>query len=306
MPVKHILLAILVAAVWGCNFLFVKLGVHEIPPLFLCAVRFFLASIPAIFFIRWPATSFKMVALYGLVMFALQFSLIFSGIALGVAAGMASLLAQVSIFFSVFFAAVFIGEIPNIWQIVGALLSFSGIGLAAMHLDSNMTLAGFSLVIAGAAAWGLGNLITKKLGHVNMIALVAWGSLIAFPPLLILSLLMEGQEQILYAVHHFSWIAVISLLYIVYMSTWVGYGVWSWLLSRYPVTTVVPFTLLVPVFAMFGSALFMGESFELWKMVVSALVIAGLCVNLFVPRLMARKQKLSKTKDSLYPSRPLS
>ena len=76
------------------------------------------------------------------------------------------------------------------------------------------------------------------------------------------------------------------------MSTWVGYGVWSWLLSRYPVPTVVPFTLLVPVFAMLGSTLFLGESFEPWKMVVSALVIAGLCINLFVPRLIARKAVL--------------
>jgi O-acetylserine/cysteine efflux transporter len=89
---------------------------------------------------------------------------------------------------------------------------------------------------------------------------------------------------------HFSWLAVISLLYIVYMSTWVGYGVWSWLLSRYPVTSVVPFTLLVPIFAMLGSTLFLGESFESWKMIVSALVIAGLCINFFVPRLIAARK----------------
>ena len=127
MPIKRILLAILLTAVWGCNFIFVKLGVHEIPPLFLCAVRFFLASVPAIFFIRWPAASFKMVAMYGLFMFSLQFALIFSGMAIGMAAGMASLLAQSAIFFSIFFAAVFIDEIPTMWQILGALISFSGI-----------------------------------------------------------------------------------------------------------------------------------------------------------------------------------
>lgn len=292
MPFKHILLAILVAAVWGCNFIFVKLGVHEIPPLFLCAVRFFLASVPAIFFIHRPSTSFKMVVLYGLIMFALQFSLIFTGIAVGMTAGMASLLLQTAVFFSIFFAAVFIREIPTIWQMMGALLSFSGVALAATHLDSNMTLAGFLFVIAGAVASGLGNLITRKLGHVNIVTLVSWGSLFAFPPILLLSLLVEGPEQILYASHNFSWLALISLLYIVYMSTWVGYGTWSFLLGRYPVSTVVPFSLLIPVFAMLGSTLFLGESFDPWKIAVSGLVIAGLCVSLLVPRLIARRKNI--------------
>lgn len=293
MPIQHILLAILVAAVWGCNFIFVKLGVQEIPPLFLCAVRFFLASIPAVFFIRWPANAFKMVALYGLVMFALQFSLIFAGMAVGMTAGMASLLLQTAVFFSIFFAAIFIQEIPTVWQIAGALLSFSGIALAATHLDSNMTLTGFLLVIAGAVTSGLGNLIARKLGHVNVASLIGWGSLIACPLLLIVSLFVEGPARILYSLHNFSWLALISLLYIVYLSTWVGYGTWSWLLGRYPVSTVVSFSLLIPIFAMLGSTLFLGESFEPWKMVVSGLVIAGLCVNLLIPRLFTRRKDMN-------------
>lgn len=290
MPIKHILLAILVAAVWGCNFVFVKLGVHEIPPLFLCTLRFFLASMPAIFFVQRPAGSFKLVAMYGLIMFALQFAFIFTGIAAGMPAGMASLLTQTAVFFSIFFAAIFIGEMPTIWQMIGALISFSGIGIAAIHLDSHMTLTGFLLVIAGAAVFGIGTLINRKLGKTSVSSLITWASLIAFPPLMIFSLLTEGSEQIYNAVHHLSWLAVISLFYIAYVSTWVGYGIWGYLLTRYPVSDVVPFSLLVPVFAMLGSALFLGEQFEPWKIVVAALVIGGLGINLLVPRLLARKR----------------
>lgn len=290
MPIQHILLAILVAAIWGCNFIFVKLGINEIPPLFLCAVRFFIVSIPAIFFIRLPKGSFKIIALYGLTMFALQFALIFIGISMGMPAGMASLLTQTAVFFSIFFAALFIGEIPTVWQITGALLSFSGIAFAATHLDGDMTLAGFLFVIAGAAASGIGNLTSRKLGHINTAALVSWGCFIAFPPLLIFSYLIEGPERILFSIHNFSWIALISLLYIVYMSTWIGYSIWSWLLGRYPVSAVVPFSVLNPIFAMLGTSIFLGESFEPWKMTVAGLVISGLCVNLLVPRLIARRK----------------
>ena len=74
------------------------------------------------------------------------------------------------------------------------------------------------------------------------------------------------------------------------MSTWIGYGAWSWLLSRHAVITDVSFSPLVPIFAMLGSTLFMGESFEPWKMTAATLVIAGLCVNLLLPRLIARRK----------------
>lgn len=290
MPIKHIILAILVAAIWGCNFIFVKLGVMEVPPLFLCALRFLFASIPAVFFFKWPKASFKMVALYGLVMFALQFSLIFSSFDAGMTAGMASLVAQTQIFFSVFFAVLFLGERPALWQIVGALVAFMGILLVASHVDSNMTLPGFLLVIGAAATWGFGNLITKKLSHVNMISLVVWGSLISCLPLFVVSYLVEGPERITNSMHNFSWVAVVSLVYIVIASTWIGYGLWNWLLSRYSVTAVVPFTLLVPVFGILSSVVILGESFELWKIAASALVIVGLCINLIGPRFIARKK----------------
>lgn len=293
MPIQHILLAILVAAIWGFNFIFVKLGVHEIPPLFLCAVRFLMVTIPAIFFIPRPTNSFRIVASYGLIMFALQFALIFTSLAVGMTAGMASLLLQTGVFFSILFAAVFNSEIPTAWQIAGSLLSFSGIGLAALHLDGSMTLGGFLLVLAGAAAMGLGNLITRRLGTINIATLVTWSSLIAFPPLLTLSFLVEGPARIVNSLHHFKGMALVSLLYIVYISTWVGYGAWSWLLCRYRVSLVVQFTLLVPVFGMLGSSLFLGEHFETWKMIVAGLVIAGLGINLLGPRLFAQKKEFN-------------
>lgn len=289
MSAKHIFFAVLVAAIWGINFVFVKLGTSEVPPLFLCAVRFFFASVPAVFFMKWPTTSFKMVAAYGLVMFGLQFALVFTGMAVGMTPGMASLIMQTQIFFSIFFAACFLGEVPTFWQIGGGLVALCGMLLIGMHVDANMTLAGLLFIIGGAATWGIGNLITKKLGKVNMMSLVVWASLVACLPLLLMSFLVEGPEKISYSLQHFSWIAVVSLIYIVLVSTWAGYGIWNSLLSHYPVTTVVPFTLLVPVFGIMASILIMGEQFTLWKLTASLLVIAGLCINLLGPRLFRKK-----------------
>lgn len=289
MLISHLLLALLVVVIWGVNFIFVKLALNDISPLFLCAFRFFLASVPAIFFMKRPLIPFQILASYGLIMFALQFGLIFVGMSSGMTAGMASLLMQVQIFFSMLFAAIVLKETPTLWQILGALVSFIGIGLVGLHLDDHsITWVGFLCVLAAAATWGVGNLITKKIKDVNMIALVVWGSFIAAFPMLILTYLFEGKELIIDSVHLISWTSVLSLLYIVYASTWVGYGLWNWLLSRHAVGTIVPFTLLIPIVGILSSILFLNESFELWKLISGIFVIGGLCINLLGAKLFIK------------------
>ncbi|ABQ55927.1 O-acetylserine/cysteine exporter [Legionella pneumophila serogroup 1] len=295
MPFAHLLLALLVVFVWGINFIFVKLSLEEFSPLLLCAVRFLLASVPAVFFIKPPAVPFKIIAGYGLIMFALQFALLFIGLRVGMTPGVASLLMQVQVFFSMFFAIIFLGEQPQVGQIIGALIAFIGIGVVALHFDHNVSLMGFLCILAAAASWGIGNLITKKIHSVNLIAVIVWSSFVACLPMFILSLVFEGPESFVTAYEHMTWKGIFSVLYIVYISTWVGYGVWNWLISRYPVGMVVPFTLLVPVVGILSSVFILGEPFYLWKLVAGLLVISGLCINLLTTRLFVAKTQQPET-----------
>lgn len=287
----HLLLALLVILVWGFNFVVIKVGLEEIPPLFLGFARFFLTSFPAVFFIKRPKALFKMVVWYGLVMFALQFSLLFIGMYAGMPPGLASLLSQLQVFFTVLLAMIFFGEKLRSWQIIGALVSFLGIALVAMNLSDSITFTGFVLVIGAAASWGVGNVISKKIGKVNMISLVVWGSLIAWPPLLILSLVREGFDKVFYSVQHLNWLSSGAVLYITYLSTLFGFSIWSWLLHHHPIGTIAPFTLLVPVVGILSSALVLGEPLQSWKIFAALLVIAGLCVNLLGPRISIGKSK---------------
>lgn len=286
MSTPHLLLALLVVVIWGINFLFVSFGLEEISPLLLCALRFLLSSIPAVFFIPLPQKSFKFIALYGLVMFAMQFAFLFIGMSIGMPAGMASLLMQTQVFFSMFFAVLFLGEQPNIGQVVGALVAFTGIGIVAMHFDNDISLLGFIFILAAAATWGLGNLITKKIQvtNANMLAIIAWGSFFACIPMFLISLLVEGSAAFVSTYHHLSWRGIVSLLYIVFASTWIGYGVWNWLIARYPVGLVAPFTLLVPIVAIVSSVLVLDEPFQLWKLAAGLLVVGGLCINILGAR----------------------
>lgn len=287
MPISHLCLALLVVVVWGINFLFVRLGLEEIPPFQLCALRLLLASLPAIFFVKIPTISFRLLLWYGLVMFGLQFSLLFLGMYAGMPAGMASLILQVQVFFSLFFANIYLKEQPNLWQIIGAMISFSGIAVVAFHFDEKINLIGFAFILAAAASWGVGNLLTKKAAKCNMMALVIWGSFVACIPMLFISWFMEGSQSFILTYQKITLRGGFALFYIVYISTWVGYGVWNWLLSRYPVSSIVPFTLLVPIIGLLSSIIVLNEPLTTWKLLAALLVMCGLSINILSGRLVA-------------------
>ncbi|MES2344897.1 MAG: EamA family transporter [Chlamydiota bacterium] len=292
MPPLHLFFAVLVFMIWGFNFVVVKVGLEDIPPIFLGFARLFLTSIPAVFFIKKPQAPFKMILLYGLVMFGLQFGLLFVGMKLGVTPALASLLLQLQMFFTVIFGVLFFAEKVHMWQVLGALVSFSGIALVGMNLGSDVTLAGCLLVISAAISWAAGNIISKKIGKINMGSLVIWGSFVAWPPLLALSFLVEGSDKIVMAFERLTWVSGGSVLYITYMSTFIGYGTWSWLLHQHPLGTIAPFVLLVPVFGMLSAVLVLGEPLQSWKISAGVLVISGLCINLLGPRIFRRAIKI--------------
>ncbi len=289
---RHLLLALVVAAIWGVNFAIIKLGLRQVSPLGLGVARFFLAAFPWVFFIRRPDVPFRLLAGYGLMIFALQFGLLFTGMKVGMSAGLASLILQLQVFFTIGFSVALLGERPSVWQICGALLAFCGVGLVAAHVGGEVTPAGLALLVGAAAAWGGGNVVSKRISQtnaaVNVLGLVVWGSLVALPPLLIVAVALE-RETFLASFTGMDWISAGSIAYIVYLSTLFGFAAWSGLLGLYPVSTVAPFTLLVPVFGFLGSAVLLGEPVQDWKLVASALVIAGLCLNLFGPRLFRRR-----------------
>ncbi len=285
----HVFILLLVVAVWGLNFVFVKIGLEEIPPMLLCCSRFVIVSLPAVFFFKRPAVPFRWVAIYSLTMFVLQFALMFSGMWAGVSAGLASLMLQTQVFFSIFFASLILKEKINRWQIFGALISFVGIGVVGVHLGASATLPGLFLVLAAAATWGLGSVIVKRMGKTQSGSLLVWGSLVAWPPLLLLSLAFENSLPVITHVHDLSSGSYMAIFFIAFGATVFGFGMWNWLLQIYPVSLVSPFTLLVPLFGMLSSLILLDEALEWWKILAASLVICGLCINVFGARLLAKR-----------------
>jgi len=285
MPVKYILLALSVVAIWGINFVVIQVALKEIPPLMLTFLRFFFAAFPAVFFLKRPNTSWKMLFFYSLSMFVLDFSFLFSGMYMGVSSGIASLSLQTQVFFTAILAVIFFKEKMTFAKTLGAIVAFSGIVFVGVHTGGDVNLFGLFLVESAALSWAIGNLVSKRIGHVDMLSLVVWGSLLSLPFLFTLSLTLESHLWSMRTFTSLSWLSIGSIAYLVYPVTLFGFAIWSFLLSRYPATTVAPFTLLVPVFGFSSSAILVGEALPSWKLIAAFLIVSGLVINLYGDRM---------------------
>ena len=288
MPFRHVLLALVVVAVWGFNFVVIKLGLADVPPLLLTGLRFLFAALPAVMFIRPPKCWWGWVVAFGFILGVVKFGLLFVGMKLGMPAGLSSLVLQLQAFFTIAFALPLLGERPKAVQLAGAAVAFGGIALIAADRTSGAALGPFLMVIAAAACWGLANIVTKKAGRVDMLAFVVWASLVPPLPLFALSWAIEGGPAITAALAHPSLTALGAVAYLAWPTTLLGFGIWSWLMSRHPAATVAPFSLLVPIFGLSSAALVLGEKLGLHEAIGAALVFAGLALNVLGPRLLQR------------------
>lgn len=227
---------------------------------------------------------------YGLGTFTLPFGLLFLAMDKGITPGLAALLLQLQVFFTLLLSFLFLSEKLHRWQTLGALIAFLGIAFAALNLETKITLPSFFITLLAAFFWGFGNIIAKKIGKVNPISLVTWGSLVAWPPFLALSFFLEGPNKILSTFPHLTGSTYGSIFYIAYPATLFGFGVWSWLLNHYPLGVIAPFTLLVPIIGMMSSILIGGETLPSWKIFAGLLVVTGLLVNVLGSKIFTKKK----------------
>lgn len=289
MSPRDILLALAIVVVWGVNFMAIKWGVAEVPPLLLTALRYVVATLPAIFFVRRPQVALGILIAYGLFIGVGQFGVLFTAIHLGMPAGLASLVLQLQTFFTIGLAVAFLGERPRGAQLLGAAIAFGGIVLIGIEKLEGAGFWPLLMTVGASAGWAISNIIVKKAGKIDMLSFVVWSSLVPILPLLLLSLTIEGPGAIPYGIGHVTWLGLGSLLFIGWISTDFGYGAWSNLLRRYPASIVAPFTLLVPIVGLTTGQLILGEAMSPLDWAGSALVFAGLLVNVFGPRLFARR-----------------
>ncbi|HXQ74746.1 MAG TPA: EamA family transporter, partial [Pyrinomonadaceae bacterium] len=253
----------------------------SVDPFVLTGVRFALAAVPLVFFVRPPAVHFGYVASYGLIFGVGMWGAINYGIAAGVAPGIASLIIQLSAFFTMFWGALLFREALRRAQIAGAVIVLIGLLGILLAQKGAHQVAGILLIVASALAWSVGNVIVKKSGVKEIFSFMVWASLFPPVPLLLGVWLTNGNQPFIDSWQNLNDAALFSLAFQVYLATHFAYWGWNSLMKLYPVSVVAPLSLMIPVFGIVTSVFLIDEQVSSFEFASIVVIILGLAVGIF-------------------------
>lgn len=279
---KDWLIAIAVILIWGINFIFMKIALFDVSPMVLGMLRFAFLLLPAIFFLARPPLLWRWLILYGLTISFGQFAFMFLALSMGVPTGLAALVHQSQVFFTVILAALVFKEGVRRHHFFAMMIAAVGLFLIGVgQFQGEMAVIGLFVVMAGSFSWALGNIVVKKLGNINPISLVVWGNLSTFVAFTAGSLCLYGADGVGVQIANLKPLSWLSILYLAYVASLLGYAGWGYLLLRYPASQVTPLALFVPVVALLAGMLFMAEQLTAWHWLGIVVVMASLLIHVF-------------------------
>ena len=284
MPARDVLLATLVALIWGVNFVVIDIGLDGMPPLVLVALRFVVVLLPAVFLVPRPIVPWRVLLASAAFLSFGQFGLLYTGLAVGMPPGLASLVVQAQVIFTVIIAAGWLRERPTAGQVVGIVLGVAGLSVVAGGRSAETPLFGLLLCVAAALSWATGNVVTRRAGVASGLSMVVWSALFVPVPMFALAVLVEGPAAVGSSLAHLTLANVLATFYTAYLASLVGYGIWNSLLARHPAAAVVPFTLLIPPVGMASAWLVLDERPGPAEIIGGAVLLAGVAVTVFGAR----------------------
>ncbi|MDT8910819.1 EamA family transporter [Amycolatopsis sp. PS_44_ISF1] len=283
MPARDRLLAVLVAVLWGGNFLAIHATLGQFPPVFAGALRFAVIALPTVLFVPWPRVKLRHLLGYGLGFGTGQFAFLFIAMDTGMPTGLASLVLQASAPFTVLLGAVLLRERVSGRQLTGILLAVAGLSAIAWQQAGHAALLPVILTLLAALSWAFGNLSLRRAEPDNPLHLTLWMSVVPPLPMFGLSLVLEGPAAQWRSLSTLATptglVGVAGLAYVVLLGTVAGSGIWTTLMRRNPAGVVAPFSLLVPVVGLTASYLVLDEQPSRLEIVAAAVVIGGVLIG---------------------------
>lgn len=284
MSPRHVLLGMLVAVIWGVNFVAIGIGLQDSPPLILVALRFVFVALPLVFFVRKPEASWWTIVGVGIFMSFGQFGLLYVAMGLGLPAGLAAVILQCQAAFTMVIAFIALRERPSPLQLAGAAVAVVGLAVVAVGRMDGALDFGVAVPVlicaAGGLSWAIGNVIARSAPKANGFSLVVWSALVVPIPVMLVSLALDGPAVIAEAFATIGWETIASLAYTVVFASLIGYTIWNSLLRIYPAARVAVFPLLAPPVAILTAFLVFHELPNWLEVIGSALLIGGVALGL--------------------------
>lgn len=291
--------AALVAVIWGANFVVIDEGLKGFPPFLLLAARFLVVLIPAVFLVPRPGP-WRTILSIGVFMSLGQFALLYLALHLGMPAGLASLLVQVQVIATIAISRVVLKEHPTRRQLAGVSVGLVGLAVLVLGYGAGAPLLPLVVVIGACLSWSVGNVMSRRAQISSGLGLTVWSGVVVPIPALALAFLVNGPHAVDHAVAHVGWLTIASTLYTAVGCSLFGYGVWNSLLSRYPVGSVVPFALLVPVAGIATAWIVLGEAPSVSEVLGGVILLAGIAITTI--QLQPRAARRGASSDDRYPA----
>jgi O-acetylserine/cysteine efflux transporter len=276
---RHLLLALLVPALWGLSFPLSAVALGVLPPFLLVALRYAVVAIPTILFVPRPQVRYRWFALYAVGTGIGQFSFLYAGIAAGLPAGLASVVIQSVGPFSVILGVLWLRQIAGRMQWIGVAVATAGLVIIAVGRAPGSSGLPLVLVLLSGLCWAFANVGAARSQPSNALHMALWACVVPPVPMALLAVGVEGPVRTWDA---FTALlspdgvpALLSVLFIGLVATGFCFGVWSVLLDRYPVHVVAPLSMLTPVTGLASSVLLLDQGVNLVEGAGSIVVIVG-------------------------------
>jgi drug/metabolite transporter (DMT)-like permease len=276
---------LLLCVIWGSTWLFIKLGLEDLPPFTFAGIRFVIAGLILYAIIRArrivlprSRADWTLLAVTGVLSFTFNYGLVFWG-EQHVSSGLAALLQATIPVFGLVIAHFYLpGEQMTPAKILGVILGVAGVGVIfsnQLTVAGGLALAGSAGLVVGSACAAYANVLVKSRGGKMEPATLAFGQMLfGLIPLLLIGIFTEGNPL------RFRWtgMAIVSLLYLAIVGTVVAFLLYYWLVQHMDVTKTMLIALVTPIIAVALGIVILDEELN-WRIVVGgAMIMAGIAL----------------------------
>lgn len=297
---------LILCGIWGSTWLFIKIGLADLPPFTFAGIRFVLASLILTSLVlvrraRWPRTraEWMLIAIVGVLQFTLNYGLVFWG-EQHISSGLAAVLQSTFPVFGLVIAHFYLPqERMTTTKVAGVLLGVFGVAVIFSHqlsIAGKMALLGSVALVLSALFGSYGNVLVKAYGgQIDPQILAAGQMVFGFGPLLAIGIPMEGNPL------NFHWTtkAVFCLLYLVVVGSVIAFALYYWLLRNMDVTNTMLIALVTPVVAVVLGMIVLHEKLN-WRLLAGgACIISG--IALIVLRKRPKSMSIREEEPELIP-----
>ncbi len=276
MSVRDLLFVGVICAVWGFNFVTIKVAMAELGPFTVSTLRFIMVLACLIPFLKWMPGRMGRVMLVGLFLGVLHFSTFVYAISLADGVGAIAILSQLYVPIATVLAFFFFGETFGKWRMGGIAICVLGTLMLAFDPAVFDMLDAVLWILINAVCYAAATLAMRSLRDVPALTTQSWAAVVAIAGNTVLAVAFEpvALEPIL----DFSALGWLCVAFSAVGATIIGHGGVNYLLGKYEVGAVTPYLLAAPIFGTISSALVFGDAISVQFVIGAAIVLLGVLI----------------------------